>query len=77
MRVVLNGVKTVYNGISSVISVGTDLMGGIGKVGKMGKGFGGGRAPSNGGGSMRNHTNSNEVILDQYGVPMNLQKAGY
>lgn len=49
--VVLNGVKSAYNGISSAISVGTDLMGGIGKVGKMAKGFGGGRAaPSNGGG---------------------------
>ena len=46
----LNGVKTAYNGISSAISVGTDFMGGIGKVGKMAKGFGGGRAPSNGGG---------------------------
>ena len=44
-------VRVVLNGKSSAISVGTDFMGGIGKVGKMGKGFGGGRAaPSNGGG---------------------------
>lgn len=35
----LNGVKTAYNGISSAISVGTDLMGGIGKVGKMARDF--------------------------------------
>lgn len=37
--VVLNGVKSAYNGISSAISVGTDLMGGIGKVGKMARDF--------------------------------------
>lgn len=44
--------KTVYNGVTDAISVGTDFMGGIGKVGKMAKGFGGGRAaPSNGGGA--------------------------
>ena len=42
-------IKTAYNGISSAISVGTDFMGGIGKVGKMAKGLGG-KAPSNGGG---------------------------
>ena len=40
-------VKSTYTGITDLISVGTDFMGGIGKVGKMGKGFGGGRAPSN------------------------------
>lgn len=42
-------VRVVLNGISSAISVGTDFMGGIGKVGKMAKGLGG-KAPSNGGG---------------------------
>ena len=80
-------IKTAYNGISSAISVGTDLMGGIGKVGKMAKGFGGGRAAhGNGGGVMQNqttsmgnqgnsawgHTNPNEVILDKFGNPMRL-----
>lgn len=40
-------------------------MGGIGKVGKMAKGFGGGRAPSNGGGVL---IKSALIILPQEAI---------